>query len=940
MASAELSKSRSLVILAVVVGCFAILWPNVFYPMIQNNNETPPRTGKDSPAGQSVCCGVVFESDASVTFLAEICSLVLKHDLAMELTTLPLEHGGRLPDSVVALCREELWKKCAIDLDQIVKSDVDGVVDRKRKIKGLKKQNLTQCLKLHFDIDEDALVAKKSHLKPVVLYPRHMRPERHPPHLHPENMHPALREKGRVLPVRTIEKQAKPGPMPGMRPPMGGAGHVVAAPTGAGVGILMPIYTIGIVIFFLYTMMRIMFKKPEDNEPHTKDFLLDAEQRKFIFAEDYCSTLSGLIPDITAKDCALIQERLEQKRRSRSKTPEVYNKEDLEPIPENAVTEEAVEEDIVEKTTAQPDTLEVPETLETPDISQAAPMEDDEVDQLRRRLEETERAMERIVAQMGNVSEKLMPIISTDASAHPDKEPDETPVNQPESHPLSSAEEEASSVQPQMLEDTPLVEETPAEESAETPAEEPVEEVVHVESSIEPYSAEEIEQMLEEDVTPQTCQVESVANIADETIADDHHHSTEDCPIDDLCLELREAVKSIGKISGEQVDAAPASGRQSSEERKLTVVGMDVMAAMEDGRKMAADLLPRLDKAPKTENVDAAVQEAIPSVFLDTSIPPESHLVVSEAECRAEAVPVEQLDLDAAEYESSPVVLSGKMTLSVIGLDNPPEEGSASNSKIPEEESGESGPRVHFAPQLTDHIFLIPVSEQEELQPEESVLPAEEEEEEAVSGRRGSLPDYRPPTPPLPHTADSPGVEEDEFLTYDQLEEAGEIDVDETIRAEMKEEYQQPEILLDIEYHLIPSDSNTSLDTTASQTSMDEFRPDDTIEQVAVAESVPEATEQQPTISCFTIREDFDEEDDAESQITEEEIQQARKEIEEIKKLLAGVSHDVINQPDLVSAPLPLDASAVSDDLVVQLANVRHTPACSMEFYSIGVNPT
>merc|ERR1712071_505795 len=223
---------------------------------------------------------------------------------------------------------------------------------------------------------------------------------------------------------------------------------------------------IGIVIFFLYTMMRIMFKKPEDNEPHTKDFLLDAEQRKFIFAEDYCSTLSGLIPDITAKDCALIQERLEQKRRSRSKTPEVYNKEDLEPIPENAVTEEAVEEDIVEKTTAQPDTLEVPETLETPDISQAAPMgewclrengpadvdeshsemvdkvqfdgavderklllayaalkaqKDDEVDQLRRRLEETERAMERIVAQMGNVSEKLMPIISTDASAHPDK---------------------------------------------------------------------------------------------------------------------------------------------------------------------------------------------------------------------------------------------------------------------------------------------------------------------------------------------------------------------------------------------------------------------------------------------------------------------------------------------------------------------------------------
>ena len=41
-------------------------------------------------------------------------------------------------------------------------------------------------------------------------------------------------------------------------------------------------------------------------------------------------------------------------------------------------------------------------------------VEDDEVDQLRRRLEETERAMERIVAQMGNVSEKLSPIMMAD----------------------------------------------------------------------------------------------------------------------------------------------------------------------------------------------------------------------------------------------------------------------------------------------------------------------------------------------------------------------------------------------------------------------------------------------------------------------------------------------------------------------------------------------
>ena len=39
---------------------------------------------------------------------------------------------------------------------------------------------------------------------------------------------------------------------------MGGAGHVVPAPKGSGtMGIVMPIYTIGIVVFFMYTIMKV-----------------------------------------------------------------------------------------------------------------------------------------------------------------------------------------------------------------------------------------------------------------------------------------------------------------------------------------------------------------------------------------------------------------------------------------------------------------------------------------------------------------------------------------------------------------------------------------------------------------------------------------------------------------------------------------------------------
>ena len=80
-----------------------------------------------------------------------------------------------------------------------------------------------------------------------------------------------------------------------------------------------------------------MFKKPEDTEPRIKDFHLDPEQRKFIFAEEYCTGVPGLMPDMSVKEYALLQERLEQ-RRSRSKTPEAYSKEGIDHPPQTFVT--------------------------------------------------------------------------------------------------------------------------------------------------------------------------------------------------------------------------------------------------------------------------------------------------------------------------------------------------------------------------------------------------------------------------------------------------------------------------------------------------------------------------------------------------------------------------------------------------------------------------
>lgn len=48
-------------------------------------------------------------------------------------------------------------------------------------------------------------------------------------------------------------------PIPGMRPPMGAGMQTPVQAKGSGVlGILMPVYTIGIVVFFAYTIIRVI----------------------------------------------------------------------------------------------------------------------------------------------------------------------------------------------------------------------------------------------------------------------------------------------------------------------------------------------------------------------------------------------------------------------------------------------------------------------------------------------------------------------------------------------------------------------------------------------------------------------------------------------------------------------------------------------------------
>ncbi|XP_056635911.1 DNA ligase 1 isoform X6 [Diorhabda sublineata] len=123
-----------------------------------------------------------------------------------------------------------------------------------------------------------------------------------PLHLRSEMVHPAFRERGRAIPQteftptkpappsHLIKKvvEGKPGPIPGMRPTIGGAGHIVPPSKQGGntMGLIMPLYTIGIVVFFAYTVMKVVFKKQSDAlyppinpDPHFRREVFQADRR-------------------------------------------------------------------------------------------------------------------------------------------------------------------------------------------------------------------------------------------------------------------------------------------------------------------------------------------------------------------------------------------------------------------------------------------------------------------------------------------------------------------------------------------------------------------------------------------------------------------------------------------------------------------------------------
>ncbi|XP_017768528.1 PREDICTED: uncharacterized protein LOC108556776 isoform X2 [Nicrophorus vespilloides] len=345
----DIGPKKTAFIVFVVVACFAVLWPKVFYPMMFGTTDDQLRPNAvDKSAG---CCDVFSDSDVTtIKIIWEMCDDIIIRD----------GKGRRGIDGVLERCRSKVMDTCGIDVGPLVsqgraRADLKFGTRIKRILQDLRTLNGSLCLKHNFGLDPQHLGV--GHKVTADYKATSVRQER-PPHLRAEMLHPAFKERGSAIPryqsssssssppvsggnlpkAHTIPKGAKlvegrPGPIPGMRPPMGGAGHVVPPSQKAGsMGIIMPIYTVAIVVFFTYTLIKLLCKKQPDGAG------------------------GALYPPV-------------------------------EPDPQ-------FRRDVFES-----ERCKMPAKRDQP----SSKIGDDELDQLRRRLRETEVAMERIVAQMAQV---------------------------------------------------------------------------------------------------------------------------------------------------------------------------------------------------------------------------------------------------------------------------------------------------------------------------------------------------------------------------------------------------------------------------------------------------------------------------------------------------------------------------------------------------------
>ncbi|GBP63393.1 hypothetical protein EVAR_56504_1 [Eumeta japonica] len=136
MANEEvLGPRKTMLVLVIVVGCFAVLWPRLLSPLLLGRDHLKPNQF-DRDAG---CCEVLFETEVSVLeLLSEVCSSAIGPD-------------GKLSLYAAAECRRSVNSTCGVDIAQFLKRDNNVRKTSKAFMEMLQSSN-SSCLQEHFGV--------------------------------------------------------------------------------------------------------------------------------------------------------------------------------------------------------------------------------------------------------------------------------------------------------------------------------------------------------------------------------------------------------------------------------------------------------------------------------------------------------------------------------------------------------------------------------------------------------------------------------------------------------------------------------------------------------------------------------------------------------------------------------------------------------------------
>ncbi|XP_047030634.1 glutamic acid-rich protein isoform X3 [Helicoverpa zea] len=712
MANEEvLGPRKTMFVLVIVVGCFAVLWPRILSPLVLGPSREQLKPNKfDREAG---CCEVLFDTDMAVLELInEVCSAAVQSD-------------GKLNPYAAAECRKAVNETCGLDIAAFLKRNENVGKTSKMLVETMKNSN-SSCLKEHFGVPVWNLGVHISQnswtLQDTIKQER--------PMIRGSGPHPALRERGRAIPpgvppsptknTVAMPPHVRPPPIPGMRPPLGSPGGPVPAPKSS-MGFVMPIYTICIIVFFVYTLSKILFKRGGSSpyEPITPD----PQFRRRVFRDDSRTTPDKL-GDV---ELEALRARLAETERAMQRIVSQLAQRDADvqdnnarPYTNGTIIHNSGPVHIVASEYREPSK----ERLETRETKEESPAPEEPVKSTLEEKEPIESELEK-------------------KESTPEEKPEEPQKSDIEETPIAEPIKEEKAIE--QKEPTPELKEPTPEPKELTPEKDDAKTVDNQEAEEEEYEEEEVEIEVEEESPEREVEndTDKLIKLADNVKAEkngDVRHTEE---------FLNEETKALAEEKEKQstpelLEEAIKDDDDDKENASVKVVGMEVRAHAADGGAAHSHAsLPHSHSHVSHSHVPhshaphshaaagshephrAHEAEQVQAIYLDTEIPQQSRVLVADFAENTAARP--------KPTKHSPMVVSGKMTLSLI-QDAPRD--------TPERDLESTVDDFTTASALTQNAEKEDESE-EEIEEEIEVEEIEEEVEEIEEEEEEEVPDQK-----------------------------------------------------------------------------------------------------------------------------------------------------------------------------------------------------